>query len=74
MQPSAYLVNTSRGEVVDEQALAELLASRHIAGAGLDVYAEEPAITPALLDLPNVCCCPILAQRQLKVVWKWATR
>ena len=58
MQPSAYLVNTSRGEVVDEEALAELLASRHIAGAGLDVYADEPNITKALLDLPNVVLLP----------------
>jgi glyoxylate reductase len=58
MQPSAYLVNTSRGEVVDEEALAELLASRHIAGAGLDVYADEPNITPALMTLPNVVLLP----------------
>ena len=58
MQPSAYLVNTSRGEVVDEEALADLLASRHIAGAGLDVYADEPHITPALMTLPNVVLLP----------------
>jgi len=58
MQPSAYLVNTSRGEVVDEVALADLLASRHIAGAGLDVYADEPNITPALMTLPNVVLLP----------------
>ena len=58
MQPSAYLVNTSRGEVVDEEALAALLASRHIAGAGLDVYADEPNITPSLMSLPNVVLLP----------------
>ena len=58
MQPSAYLVNTSRGEVVDEEALAELLAKRHIAGAGLDVYADEPNITPSLMALPNVVLLP----------------
>ncbi|NCF49891.1 MAG: D-glycerate dehydrogenase [Bacteroidetes bacterium] len=58
MQSSAYLVNTSRGEVVDEDALAELLASRHIAGAGLDVYADEPNITKALMNLPNVVLLP----------------
>ena len=58
MQPSAYLVNTSRGEVVDEEALAALLAARHIAGAGLDVYADEPNITRALFDLPNVVLLP----------------
>jgi glyoxylate reductase len=58
MQPSAYLVNTSRGEVVDEAALAALLASRHIAGAGLDVYADEPEIPKALRDLPNTVLLP----------------
>ena len=58
MQPSAYLVNTSRGEVVDEEALAALLASRHIAGAGLDVYADEPNITQSLMSLPNVVLLP----------------
>ncbi len=58
MQPSAYLVNTSRGEVVDQVALADLLASRHIAGAGLDVYADEPEIPAALRDLPNTVLLP----------------
>ena len=58
MQPSAYLVNTSRGEVVDEDALADLLAKRHIAGAGLDVYADEPNITPSLMALSNVLLLP----------------
>ena len=58
MQPSAYLVNTSRGEVVDEEALADLLAKRHIAGAGLDVYADEPNITPSLMALSNVVLLP----------------
>ena len=58
MQPSAYLVNTSRGEVVDEEALADLLAKRHIAGAGLDVYADEPNITPSLMGLSNVVLLP----------------
>jgi len=58
LQPHAFIVNTSRGEVVDEEALAELLASRYIAGAGLDVYADEPNITPALMALPNVVLLP----------------
>ncbi|MGC6453221.1 MAG: 2-hydroxyacid dehydrogenase [Candidatus Puniceispirillaceae bacterium] len=58
MQPSAYLVNTSRGEVIDEEALAALLGSGHIAGAGLDVYADEANITKSLLDLPNVVLLP----------------
>ena len=58
MQRSAYLVNTSRGEVVDEIALADLLAQRHIAGAGLDVYSSEPEIPAGLRELPNVVLLP----------------
>ena len=58
MQSSAYIVNTSRGEVVDEKALADLLAQRHIAGAGLDVYSAEPDIPSTLCDLPNVVLLP----------------
>ena len=58
MQPSAYLVNTSRGEVIDEVALADLVASRQIAGAGLDVYENEPDITAPLIGLPNVVLLP----------------
>ena len=58
MQSSAYLVNTSRGEVVDEKALAELLEKRHISGAGLDVYSNEPDIPLALCNLPNVVLLP----------------
>jgi len=58
MQRSAYLVNTSRGEVVDEVALADLLAQGDIAGAGLDVYSSEPEIPAGLRDLPNVVLLP----------------
>ena len=58
MQPSAYLVNTSRGEVIDEVALADLLANHQIAGAGLDVYENEPDITAPLIGLPNVVLLP----------------
>ena len=58
LQPTAYLVNTSRGEVIDEAALAELLADQEIAGAGLDVYANEPNIPKGLVDLPNVVLLP----------------
>jgi glyoxylate reductase len=58
MQSSAYLVNTSRGEVVDEVALADLLSKGSIAGAGLDVYADEPNIPEALRDLPNTVLLP----------------
>jgi glyoxylate reductase len=60
MKRSAYLVNTSRGPVVDEEALAWALEQRLIAGAALDVYENEPAIHPALLPLENVLLVPHL--------------
>jgi glyoxylate reductase len=58
LQPHALLVNTSRGEVVDEQALTRLLRERKIAGAGLDVFEHEPAINPKLRQLENVVLLP----------------
>ncbi|MEQ1547799.1 MAG: D-glycerate dehydrogenase [Chakrabartia sp.] len=58
MRPDAYLVNTARGDVVDENALIEALEAGQIAGAGLDVYAHEPAIDPRLLTLPNTVLLP----------------
>jgi glyoxylate reductase len=60
MKPSAYLINTARGPLVDEAALAEALRARTIAGAGLDVYEREPTIEPALLACKNALLLPHL--------------
>ena len=60
MQPHAYLINTSRGPIVDEPALIAALKTGRIAGAGLDVFAEEPAVHPGLLELENVVLLPHL--------------
>jgi len=58
MQPHAYIVNTARGEVIDQEALVEALRERRIAGAGLDVYEHEPEVATGLLDLDNVVLLP----------------
>lgn len=58
MKGSAFLINTSRGPVVDEKALVEALRSGVIAGAGLDVYEDEPALAPGLAELPNTVLLP----------------
>jgi phosphoglycerate dehydrogenase-like enzyme len=59
MKPDAYLINTARGGIVDENALYEALAERRIAGAALDCFAEEPVIKPHRFgDLDNVLLAP----------------
>ena len=66
MKPSAILINTARGTVVNEADLAEALARRTIWAAGLDVYEREPVVSPALFDLPNVVLLPHLGSATLE--------
>ena len=61
MKPTSYLINTSRGPIIDESALAMALANKTIKGAALDVFEFEPKITPELLPLDNVILTPHIA-------------
>jgi glyoxylate reductase len=58
LRPHAILVNTARGEIVDEEELTRLLETRAIAGAGLDVFEHEPAVDPRMRALDNVVLLP----------------
>jgi glyoxylate reductase len=58
LRPTAIIVNTSRGEVIDEAALTRMLRNKQLAGAGLDVFEHEPAINPRLRELDNVVLLP----------------
>jgi glyoxylate reductase len=72
MKPGAVLVNTSRGPVVDEAALAEALAERRIFAAGLDVYENEPEVHPRLLELENVVLAPHIGSASIETRDKMA--
>ena len=66
MKPTAYIVNTARGEVIDENALARMLEANELAGAGLDVFEHEPAVNPKLLKLKNVVLLPHMGSATLE--------
>ncbi|MFO1050516.1 MAG: D-glycerate dehydrogenase [Geminicoccaceae bacterium] len=66
MKPTAYLVNTARGDLIDEPALIAALREGRIAGAGLDVFAEEPKVPAGLIALPNVTLLPHIGSATLE--------
>ena len=72
MKPTAYLINTARGPVVDEAALIEALERKKIAGAALDVYEHEPKVHPALLSRPDVILAPHIASASVETRTKMA--
>jgi glyoxylate reductase len=66
IRPHAILVNTARGEIIDEGALAGMLEAGELAGAGLDVFEHEPAVNPKLLKLPNVVLLPHMSSATIE--------
>lgn len=74
MKPSAFLINTARGSVVDEEALVQALASRKIAGAGLDVFEHEPQVHAELIPMPNVVLMPHVGSATGETRLRMATR
>jgi len=66
LQPHAYIVNTARGEIIDEAALARMLEQGELGGAGLDVFEHEPAVNPKLLAMKNVVALPHMGSGTLE--------
>ncbi|MDW8055593.1 MAG: D-glycerate dehydrogenase [Elusimicrobiota bacterium] len=72
MKPTAYLINTSRGPVVDEKALVRALKDKKIAGAALDVFEKEPEVEPELIDMPNTVLVPHIGSATIETRTKMA--
>ncbi|MFW6270482.1 MAG: NAD(P)-dependent oxidoreductase, partial [Bacillota bacterium] len=73
MKDTAYLINTSRGAVIDEKALLQALRDEEIAGAGLDVYEDEPKLTPGLAGEEKVVLLPHIGSASIETRTKMAT-
>ena len=77
IRKDAYIVNTARGEVIDEDTLVKLIETGDIGGAGLDVYEHEPAVNPKLVRLAKagkVSCCRTWARPRSRAASRWARR
>jgi len=72
MKETAYLINTARGPIIDEKALVEALKNKEIAGAGLDVYENEPELATGLVELENVTLAPHIASASIETRTKMA--
>ena len=73
MKPSAVIINTARGNIIDEEALVQALSGGQILGAGLDVFENEPKVHPALIGMSNVTLLPHIgsatAETRFKMAW-----
>jgi glyoxylate reductase len=74
MKKTSYLINTSRGPIIDEKALVETLRSGNIAGAGLDVYENEPELSPGLGEMGNTVLIPHIGSATIETRTKMAVR
>jgi glyoxylate reductase len=74
MKPDSVIVNTSRGEVIDENALTRMLRAGEIAGAGLDVFEKGREVNPRLRELPNVVLLPHMGSATREGRARWARR
>ena len=66
MKPTAFFINSSRGEIVDENALYSALITKKIAGAALDVFEVEPPTNIKLMQLPNIICTPHIGSQTME--------
>jgi glyoxylate reductase len=74
MKPTAIIVNTARGEVIDENAMVRMLKAGELAGAGLDVYEHEPQSIRSCSSSTAWCCCRTWARRRSRAASRWARR